>query len=54
MSDDVDTLHLVSFFIVMGIPMLFGYLAVDFRWAVEVGTFACAWWACWILWTDTA
>lgn len=53
MSDDVDTLGLVSFYIVIGIPMLFAYLVIGFRWVVELGTFACAWWAYWMLWTGS-
>jgi len=51
MSDDVDTMQLVSFYIVIGAPVLLAYLVADIQWAVNLGTFVCAWWACWILWT---
>lgn len=52
MSNDTDALGLMSFYIVIGIPMLIAYLVVGVDWAVELGTFTCAWWACWILWTN--
>ena len=51
---DSDTVQMVSFYIVAGIPTAAAYLVVGLEWAVDLGTFVCAWWACWILWTQEA
>jgi hypothetical protein len=42
---------MVSFYTVVGSPAVIAYLVVGLEWAVDLGTFVCAWWACWMLWT---
>jgi hypothetical protein len=49
---DVDSLQIASFYIMVGFPSVIAYAVVGLEWAVDIGTFVCAWWACWILWTE--